>query len=63
MLDTSPLPQMSRWWAESLTLREDPTDQLPLDTADGEGRGFEPVHAVTVPDVFRAGKSPRSADK
>jgi hypothetical protein len=39
--------------AESLTLHEDPTEQLVLDTAGGEGKRFEPVQEVTVLDVFR----------
>ena len=38
---------------ESLTLHEDPTEQLVADTARGEGTGFEPVQQVTVLDVFR----------
>jgi hypothetical protein len=38
---------------ESLTLHEDPTEQLVVDTAGGEGRGFEPVQQVAVLDVFR----------
>ena len=37
----------------SLTLHEDPTEQLVADTAGGEGTGFEPVQEVTVLDVFR----------
>jgi hypothetical protein len=39
--------------AASLTLHEDPTEQLVADTAGGEGRGFEPVQEVTVLDMFR----------
>jgi hypothetical protein len=38
---------------ESITLHEDPTEQLVVDTAGGEGTGFEPVQQVTVLDVFR----------
>ena len=39
--------------AESLTLHEDPTEQLVLDTAGGEGTRFAPVQEVAVLDVFR----------
>jgi len=37
----------------SLDLHEDPTEQLVVDTASGEGTEFEPVQEVTVLDVFR----------
>src|SRR4051812_34381862 len=39
--------------AASLSLHEDPTEQLVADTASGEGTAFEPVEDVTVLDVFR----------
>ena len=38
---------------EALTLHEDPTEQLLVDTASGEGTGFEAAQEVTVLDVFR----------
>jgi hypothetical protein len=38
---------------DSLTLHEDPTETLIVDTASGEGTGFQPVQDVTVIDVFR----------
>ena len=37
----------------SLDLHEDPTEQLVVDTAGGEGKEFDPVQEVTVLDVFR----------
>ncbi|HUK96463.1 MAG TPA: nuclear transport factor 2 family protein [Gaiellaceae bacterium] len=37
----------------SLGLHEDPTEQLVVDTAGGEGKEFDPVQEVTVLDVFR----------
>lgn len=39
--------------AKSLTLHEDPTEQLVIDTASGEGTGFEPSQVVIVLDVFQ----------
>jgi hypothetical protein len=39
--------------AKSLTLHEDPTEQLVIDTASGEGTGFDPSQEVIVLDVFR----------
>jgi Putative lumazine-binding len=39
--------------AESLALHEDPTEALIIDTASGEGTGFDPRQSVTVLDVFR----------
>ncbi len=39
--------------ANSLTLHEDPTEQLVIDTASGEGTGFHPSQEVIVLDVFR----------
>jgi hypothetical protein len=35
----------------SLVLHEDPVEQLLVDTASGEGTGFDPVQHVTVLDV------------
>jgi hypothetical protein len=37
----------------SLLLHEDPAETLVVDTASGEGTGFEPVQEVVVLDVFR----------
>jgi Putative lumazine-binding len=42
-----------RLGAKSLTLHEDPTEQLVIDTASGEGTGFDPAQEVIVLDVFR----------
>jgi Putative lumazine-binding len=39
--------------AKPLTLHEDPTEQLVVDTASGEGTGFDPSQEVIVLDVFR----------
>jgi Putative lumazine-binding len=39
--------------AKTLTLHEDPTEQLVTDTASGEGSRFEPSQEVIVLDVFR----------
>lgn len=39
--------------AASLALHEDPTEQLVVDTASGEGTAFEPSQEVIVLDVFR----------
>jgi hypothetical protein len=39
--------------AQSLSLHEDPTEQLVIDTASGEGTGFDPSQEVIVLDVFR----------
>jgi Putative lumazine-binding len=39
--------------ATSLTLHEDPTEQLVIDTASGEGTGFDPSQEVIVLDVCR----------
>jgi hypothetical protein len=39
--------------AVSLSLHEDPTEQLVIDTASGEGTEFDPSQEVTVLDVFR----------
>jgi hypothetical protein len=39
--------------AASLDLDEDPTEQLVIDTASGEGTSFDPTQQVTVLDVFR----------
>jgi Putative lumazine-binding len=38
---------------ESLTLHEDPTEQLVVDTANGEGHGIRTPAPVAVLDVFR----------
>jgi hypothetical protein len=42
-----------RLGAKSLTLHEDPAEQLVTDTASGEGTGFDPSQEVIVLDVFR----------
>ncbi len=42
-----------RLGAKSLTLHEDPTEQLVIDTASGEGTEFDPSQEVMVLDVFR----------
>jgi hypothetical protein len=39
--------------AKSLTLHEDPTEQLVIDTTSGEGTGFDRSQEVVVLDVFR----------
>jgi hypothetical protein len=39
--------------AKSLILHEDPSEQLVIDTASGEGTGFDPSQEVIVLDVFR----------
>jgi hypothetical protein len=39
--------------AKSLALHEDPSEQLVIDTASGEGTGFEPSQEVMVLDVFQ----------
>jgi hypothetical protein len=42
-----------RLGAKSLTLHEDPTEQLVIDTASGEGTGFDPSQEVIVLDIFQ----------
>jgi hypothetical protein len=42
-----------RLGAKSLTLHEDPAEQLVIDTSSGEGTGFDPSQEVIVLDVFR----------
>ena len=44
---------LERPGSKSVTLHEDPAEQLVIDTASGEGKGFDPSQEVIVLDVFR----------